>query len=292
MERESNLHGPRLDDELAKEVESLTHGAPIESRIEENRTKEDATDGDPASEFVVAHAPDRAGDAGLTHRETLERSELGRHLRPSLFPAGRDAVIECARAEDAPDALLDRLRALPEGTYHNTEEVWEALGGHGERSRQQEPVSRRQEPVAREVRAEPENRPPPVERFRFRFDWRYRLAALPLAITPDTAFVEVDRRGEPVLRARFGTWLLETPCSNIADTTRTGPYSLVKTIGPPHVSLADRGVTFATNGGSGLCICFRSPVGAIDPLGVVRHPALTVTVEDVDGLARSLAASR
>jgi hypothetical protein len=290
MERESSLHSPRVDDELAKEVESLTHGSPIESRIEENRTKEeDATDGDPASEFVVAHGADRAGDAGLTHRETVERSELGRHLRPSLFPAGRDAVIECAVAEDAPDALLERLRALPEGTYHTTEAVWEAIGGHTERSARAAATPVRE---SRAERAETEGRPAPVERFRFRFDWRYRLAALPLAITPDTAYVEVDRRGEPVLRARFGTWLLETPCANVVNTTPTGPYSLLKTIGPPHLSLSDRGVTFATNGGSGLCICFRTPVGAIDPLGVVRHPALTVTVDDVDGLARSLAASR
>jgi len=279
MERESSLHGPRLDDELAKEVDSLTHGAPIESRIEENRTKEeDAAESDPEVEFVVAHTVDHAGDAAITHRETLERSELGRHLRPSLFPAGRDAVIECALAEDAPDALLTQLRALPDRTYQNTEAVWEALGGHADRSRRGE-------------RPASDNRPPPVERFRFRFDWRYRLAALPLVITPETTFVEVDRRGEPVLRARFGTWLLETPCANVVDTTRTGPYSFVKTIGPPHVSLADRGVTFATNGGSGLCICFRTPVGAIDPLGVVRHPALTVTVANVDGLARSLAAN-
>jgi Protein of unknown function (DUF2795) len=284
MERDSSLHSPRVDDELAKEVQSLTHGSPIESRIEENRTKEEdaETPYDPESDFVVAHATDRAGDAGLTHRETVERSELGRHLRPSLFPAGRDAVIECAAAEDAPDALLERLRALPEGTYHTTEAVWEAIGGRGEHSAR----------AAGKERSEPDGRPAPVQRFRFHFDWRYRLAALPLAITPDTAYVEVDRRGEPVLRARFGTWLLETPCANVVDTTPTGPYSLLKTIGPPHLSLSDRGVTFATNGGSGLCICFRTPVGAIDPLGVVRHPALTVTVDDVDGLARSLATCR
>jgi Protein of unknown function (DUF2795) len=288
MERESSLHGPRVDDELAKEVDSLTHGAPIESRIEENRTmEEDAAERDPEVEFVVAHAGDRADDTGITHRETLERSELGRHLRPSLFPADRDAVIACAIAEDAPSTLVTQLRGLPERTYDNTEAVWEALGGHHERSPRAQP-----RPAHGDDRAQPDDRPPPVERFRFEFDWRYRLAALPLAITPDTAFVEVDRRGEPVLRARFGVWLLETPCANVVDTTRTGPYSFVKTVGPPHLSLADLGVTFATNGASGLCICFRTPVAAIDPLGVVRHPALTVTVADVDGLARSLAASR
>jgi hypothetical protein len=53
MERKSNLHGPRLDDELAHEVASLTHGAPVEARAEESRLMEDAGDGEPASQAVV-----------------------------------------------------------------------------------------------------------------------------------------------------------------------------------------------------------------------------------------------
>ena len=53
--------------------------------------------------------------------------------------------------------------------------------------------------------------------------------------------------------------------------------------GPPHLSLADRGITFATNRQRGLCIRLHRPHPAIDPLGLIRHPGVTVTVGDVDG---------
>jgi predicted DNA-binding protein (UPF0251 family) len=34
---------------------------------------------------------------------------------------------------------------------------------------------------------------------------------------------------------------------------------------------------------------FHVPVRGIDPLGVVHHPAVTVTVDDVEGLRAALA---
>jgi hypothetical protein len=57
------------------------------------------------------------------------------------------------------------------------------------------------------------------------------------------------------------------------------------------VSLVDRGLTFASNRDRGVCIRFVEPVRGVDVLGVVRHPGLTVTVEDVDGLIEALAAA-
>jgi hypothetical protein len=59
----------------------------------------------------------------------------------------------------------------------------------------------------------------------------------------------------------------------------TGPYSAVMTIGAPHLSLADRGLTFASNADRGVCIRFAEPVRGIEALGIIRHPALTVTVD-------------
>jgi hypothetical protein len=47
-------------------------------------------------------------------------------------------------------------------------------------------------------------------------------------------------------------------------------------------------LTFASNSSAGLCISFREPVPAAEPFGVLRHPALTVTVDDVEGLAAAL----
>ncbi len=122
--------------------------------------------------------------------------------------------------------------------------------------------------------------------FDFAFDALHRAFGLPLGITPGTAQVEVD--GDRLL-ARFGLWRVSAALDNVEGTEVTGPYSSLKTIGPAHLSIADRGLTFATNARQGLCIRFRQPVPGIEPTGRLRHPALTVTVADVEGLAAALA---
>jgi hypothetical protein len=83
---------------------------------------------------------------------------------------------------------------------------------------------------------------------------------------------------------------VRTPLTNIADASITGPYALWKTAGPARLAITDRGLTFATNGDRGTLILFETPVRGLDPLGIVRHPELTVTVADVDGLADLLRA--
>ena len=124
-----------------------------------------------------------------------------------------------------------------------------------------------------------------MKRFEFAFDPVYRTVALPLGVTPGRCWVEVD---ETQLRVKFGLWSLSTPLANVAGTEITGPYGRLRTIGPAHLSLSDRGITFATNGERGLCIRFHTPVPAIEPLGYLRHPGATVTVADVEGLAAAL----
>ena len=126
-------------------------------------------------------------------------------------------------------------------------------------------------------------------RFAFEFDTLHRVVALPLGITPGTTSVDVE---DGQLRARFGLWRVSTPLANVEGTEVTGPYNALKTIGPAHLSLADRGLTFATNSARGLCIRFREPVKGIDPTGRIKHPGLTVTVADIDGLAAALDGSR
>jgi hypothetical protein len=106
-------------------------------------------------------------------------------------------------------------------------------------------------------------------------------------VTPDRAWVDL---GEDELEARYGPWRVRTPMSNIAGVDVTGPYSLLKTAGPARLAITDRGLTFASNRDRGVCISFRSPVAGIDPFGGMRHPELTVTVLDVDGLVKALAA--
>lgn len=75
---------------------------------------------------------------------------------------------------------------------------------------------------------------------------------------------------------------------NISEVSLTGPYMFLKTAGPAHLSLSDRGITFASNSRQGVCIAFAEPVGGIEPLGVIKHPNLTVTVADCAGLLAAL----
>ncbi len=123
------------------------------------------------------------------------------------------------------------------------------------------------------------------QRFAFAFDPAYRRAARVFGVTPANARVEV---GPSEFEARFGPWRVRTPLANITDVAVTGPYRFAKTAGPARLAITDRGLTFASNGRRGVRISFRTPVPGLDPLGIIRHPELTVTVADVDGLARLL----
>ena len=124
-------------------------------------------------------------------------------------------------------------------------------------------------------------------RFAFAFAPSYRRFARAFRVNPQTAWVEV---GDEDLVARFGPWRVRTPLSNITGVDVTGPYAFWKTAGPARLAVTDRGLTFATNGDRGVLILFDRPVPGLDPLKVLRHPELTVTVDDVDGLANLLRA--
>lgn len=123
-------------------------------------------------------------------------------------------------------------------------------------------------------------------RFPFRFDPAYRRLARVFGITPARAWVVLS---DDELEARFGPWRVKSSRSNIAGATVTGPYRFFKTAGPARLAITDRGLTFASNPDRGLCISFHSAVAGIDRFGLIRHPELTVTVADVDGLMEELA---
>lgn len=125
-----------------------------------------------------------------------------------------------------------------------------------------------------------------AERFDFRWDGPFQLASRALLVTPEHAYVGLD---DETLTVRFGRWRLETPISNIEGVSITGPYAWWKVIGPPHISFKDRGLTFASTAAGGACIRFKDPVPAALPTGVLRHPAVTVTVEDPEKLADAIA---
>lgn len=122
MERDSTKHGPRLDDELAGEIEPLVRGAPVESRVEEDREKEGPGERDRYAGARTAPA------ASLGADQVEARRELSRHLRLGAFPGDRDSLIAEARENNAPEPVLDLLSGLPGGVrFQTVHEVWVAL---------------------------------------------------------------------------------------------------------------------------------------------------------------------
>lgn len=117
--------------------------------------------------------------------------------------------------------------------------------------------------------------------FPFRFD-RASLPLRALGISPSTSGVTVS---DATFEARFGPWSCTTPLANVKDVRITRDYTAVKAIGP-RGSFADLGATFGTSTVGGVCVCFHERVAALTPAPV--HPGLTVTVADLEGLARLL----
>jgi hypothetical protein len=118
--------------------------------------------------------------------------------------------------------------------------------------------------------------------FAFAFDdpWIERWCSL-FGIRRTNCWVRV---GPTELEANYGRWRVTTPLANIAGAELSGPYSALKVGGPARLSIVDRGLTFATTRTRGVCIRFRTPVSGVEPIGLLRHPGLTVTVDDPDGL--------
>lgn len=134
MERGSDQHGPRVDESLADSADALTRGYPPESRADPAREQEAPADDEPTPDSRIHGDRGLTRDGDLPIDEVNDRSELARHLRPSVFPAHRDELVATARREAAPEQLLTRLRTLPSGTrYENVADVWSALGGDAER---------------------------------------------------------------------------------------------------------------------------------------------------------------
>lgn len=127
------------------------------------------------------------------------------------------------------------------------------------------------------------------ERFAFEFAPSYLAAGRVFGINPRSCWVEVS---EQRLDARFGPWRVSTPITNVVSAAVTGPYAFLKTAGPARLAITDRGLTFATNGSEGVLIKFARPVRGLDPMGLLRHPELTMTVRETDRLVGLLTARR
>jgi hypothetical protein len=122
-----------------------------------------------------------------------------------------------------------------------------------------------------------------AEFFTYAVDKRLAPFWLPFGLRPGKDGVTITDAG--TLLATFGFLKLETPLANIDEAHVTRNYRWWTAAGA-RKSLVDNGLTFGTNRSAGVCIHFREPVPS--PVRRKGHPALTVTVTDLDGLVQRL----
>ncbi|BBB02151.1 hypothetical protein RVR_9889 [Actinacidiphila reveromycinica] len=121
----TNKTGFARDDELKRELQDA---------LRANRAVqagEELAEPQPSDQDQVLSAPARGGaaPAGMTPQGVYVRSDLARHLDRSVYPARRSALLGALHRHQAPDALVERVSALPpDETYPNVQAVVQALG--------------------------------------------------------------------------------------------------------------------------------------------------------------------
>ena len=119
--------------------------------------------------------------------------------------------------------------------------------------------------------------------YRYSFDTRLVVFWGVFGVRPGKDGVTITDDGR--MQATFGLLKLETPLENIDDAHITRHYRWWTAAGA-RGSMKDDGLTFGTNADAGVCIHFRAKVPS--PIRRKGHSALTVTVEDLEGLTAAL----
>ena len=135
MDRGSDKHGPRRDEQMKHETEGLVRGR-RSTHAEEWKDPEPSGEDQPET--------DRAPDAtlhggtppGMTGDDVEGRAELASYLGKDCYPMVREQVLNLAMDRNAPQRVIDLVRRLPSGReFHNVKEIWAAVGGGVEADR-------------------------------------------------------------------------------------------------------------------------------------------------------------
>jgi hypothetical protein len=123
--------------------------------------------------------------------------------------------------------------------------------------------------------------------FEYAVEGRFLPVLIPVGFRSSKDGVTITEDGD--FTATFGVFTLRTRMDNINESHITRDYRWWTAIGPRR-SFVDDGLTFGTNANAGVCVHFRSKV----PSALRRrgHSALTVTVQDLDGLVAAINNSR
>lgn len=135
MERGNSKHGPRLDDQMRREVDGTVQGT-AGSRVEEWRQPEPAGEDQPEPTTVPAGETRGGVPQGMTPDDVEQRSRLGRYISLSALPGDRARLRHSAEENEAPDDVLAQLDRLPPGVeFETVSQVWGALGNENETQR-------------------------------------------------------------------------------------------------------------------------------------------------------------
>ena len=121
------------------------------------------------------------------------------------------------------------------------------------------------------------------ERFNYAVDPKYGPLLLVFGFRASKDAVTLSADG--TILATFGFLKLQTSLSNITGAHITRGYRWWTAFGA-RGSMVDDGLSFGSNYDAGVCIHFAEKVPS--PLRRSGHSALTVTVEDLEGLTRAL----
>ena len=132
MQRGSDKHSPRVDEQLKHETASITHGAGIESHTREDHRQEPPGEGETLPDAARRPDVEMPEGLGIDPDDADARAELARYLAGAAFPGRTEELVRAAQDSNAPSAVLAQLRGLPDSQFANVQEVWVALGGEPE----------------------------------------------------------------------------------------------------------------------------------------------------------------
>jgi uncharacterized protein DUF2795 len=128
MDRGSNKHSARVDEQLSAEVRGVVQGV-AGSRAQEWKMPEPSGEDQPEVTVVPDDDYGRGEPDGVGNAEAERFSRFASYIGRAAFPGDRRALLRSAADLDAPDDVVGALRRLPGGTtYRNVTEVWTAFG--------------------------------------------------------------------------------------------------------------------------------------------------------------------
>jgi hypothetical protein len=122
-----------------------------------------------------------------------------------------------------------------------------------------------------------------TDNYLYAVDRRFIPLLIPFGLRARTDGATVDENG--LFSATFGWFHLSTPLSNVDGAHITTDYRWWTAIGA-RMSWVDDGLSFGTNTQAGVCVHFKEKVPSL--FSRKGHSALTVTVQDLEGLVRNL----